>query len=357
MKNIHVAVAILVSLMSTNLLAEDKKDFGRNNVLIGADPATMKLMSTVVSKVSKKSLKGKPVVELRYPRKSFKLLCLGSGAKYPDMVAATREMNEEEYERCQKNNIGSIIKLKIGYEALVVAADKKSMDLDLDQRELFKALAKDVPNPEVEGVLVANVYKTWKDIDPAAPKQAIKIFGPADKTRDARSVSVLGMEGGCRSWDWIADMKNIQRSYRLYRELCHVPREDGAYIKVPGTDEDLIKQLLSDKNSVGLMGYNKWLKAKSKLKTYAIDDLPPTMGTISKGLYPLSRSLYVYIKAENLKKVQGLPHIMGELLSKKALAADGYLAEIGLVAMPEKEMKREIEQASEFTAMSKPDPS
>jgi len=354
MKNIQIVVAIVISLMSINSFAADKKEFSRKNVLIGADPATMKLLSAVASKVDKKHLKGNPTIELRYPRKALKLLCLGEGVKYPDMVATTREMNIEEFERCQKN-VGSIIKLKMGYEALVVVADKKSIDLNLDQRKLFLALANDVPDPKTTGVLTNNIYKTWKDIDVDAPKQAIKIFGPADATRDARSVKVLGMEGGCRSWDWIADLKNIQRSYRLYRELCHVPRKDGLYVKAKAVDVDLTKQLQSNKNSIGLMGFNGWQKTKDKLKAYAINEMPPTIGTISKGLYPLSRSLYVYIKAANLKKVQGLSHIMGELVSENALGEKGYLAEIGLVAMPAKELKREIEQASEFTAMTKPE--
>ena len=150
-------------------------------------------------------------------------------------------------------------------------------------------------------------------------------------------------------------MKNIQKSYRLYRELCHVPRKDGAYIKAKTADADLTKQLLSNKNSVAIMGFNAWQKSKDKLKAYAINEMPPTIGTISKDLYPLSRSLYVYIKAGNLKKVQGLSHIMGELVSEKALGEKGYLADMGLVAMPAKELKREIEQASEFTAMTAPE--
>ena len=363
MKNIQIVAALVALFISTSALAEDKKstiaekkrDFGRKNVLVGADPATMKLMSAIASNVDEKLIQGDPTIELRYPRGGLKLLCLGTGSKYPDMVATTREMNEEEFKRCQKNDIGSIIKLKIGYEALVIVADKKAINLNLDQRKLFLTLANDVPDPKSNGVLIPNIYKKWKDIDSAAPKKAIKIFAPADKTRDARSVSVLGMEGGCRTWDWIAEMKNIQKSYRLYREICHVPRKDGAYIKANSVDTDITKKLLANKNSIGLMGFNNWQKSKSKLKAYAIDELPPTISTISKGVYPLSRSLYVYIKAENLKKVQGLSHLMSELVSEKTLGKKGYLAEMGMVVMPEKELKREMKQASEFTAMTKPE--
>ena len=357
MKNSQIIVALLVSMLSVSVVAKDEKEFGRKNVSILAGPATMHLMKAVASNVDAKFLKAETKFEYRNSVASLQLLCRGQGPGYPDMVAVTREMNDEEYKECQKNNVGSIIKVKIGYEAVVVVADKKSIDLDLNQRELYLALSKDVPNPENEGVVMDNFYKTWKDIDANAPKQAIKIFGPASKTRDARSVSALAMEGGCRTWDWIARLESLKASYRLYRAMCHVQRDDGHYIKAASTDTDLTKKLLANKNSIGLMSFNDWLKSKSKLKAYPIEELPPTLGTISKGLYPLSRGLYVYIKAENLHKVQGLAHVMSELLSKEALGEKGYLAEIGLVAMPAKELKREVQQAAQFQSMPKPEES
>jgi len=342
-------------MLSANTFAADKKDFDREQLLINSVPATKGLLNAVISKIDQKHLRGEPKIQLKTNRKALKHFCLGAGSQYPDLVATTREMNEEEFKRCQNNSISSIVKLKIGYEALVVASAKNSIDLELDQRKLYKALAKDVPKPNAKaGMLTANPYKTWKDIDDKAPKQAIKFYGPAEYSRDERSVKLLGMEGGCRTWDWVPELKYIQTSYRMYRELCNQPRKDGAYIRTDKAGTDLVKKILSDKNSIGLMGFNDWLKSKDKLKAYPIDELPPTIGTISKGLYPLSRSYYVYIKTSNLEKVQALSHVMNELVNEKTLASDGYLADMGMVAMPEREMKKEISQALEFTAMETP---
>jgi phosphate transport system substrate-binding protein len=357
MKNSQIIVTLLVSMMSFNAFSGDKKDFGRKNLYIAADPTTMDLLTMVASKVDAKVLKDKPKFEYHFPNKSFLLLCRGQTSNYPDMIATTRAMTADEYQECQRNNAGSIIKLKIGYEAMVVVADKKAIDLDLDQRELFLALARNAPDLEIEGVVKDNFYKTWKDIDSDAAKQEIKIFGPASGTRDARTVGDIAMEGGCRTYDWIVTLDTLKFSYRQYREICHKQRKDGQYIEAATADTDITKQLLTNKNSIGLMSFNDWLESKSKLKAYAIDDLPPTLKTISKGLYPLSRSLYVYIKAENLHKLHGLSHIMNELLSDEALGAKGYLAEIGLVAMPANERKREVGQAAKFKNMPKPEES
>lgn len=354
-----LAISIFSAVFSSSVLAERTNDFGRKHLFIGSDPAVMKLMAAVADHVEEKSLKGKPKIKLEYALGAMKTLCRGNKAAFPDMIATIREMTAEEFKRCQNNDVGSIIKLKIGYEALVVASDKKSMDLNLNEKKLFLALAADVPNDksEYKGILMENPYTTWNDVDPDAPKQAIKIFAPAHHSRNERTVKMLGMEPGCRTWGWISEMKHVQKSHRLYRQICRVPRKDGVYIKAESAGADLTKKLLSNKNSIGLIDFNRWMKSKDKLKAYSISELPPTIGTISKGLYPLSRAYYVYIKVSSLKKVQGASHFLNELVSDDALKAKGYLASIGLVAMPDKERQREVEQASELVAMTAPDPS
>jgi phosphate transport system substrate-binding protein len=359
MKYKYLVTALALCLLVTNVVAGEKKDFGRKHVLVVADPAARELITMVASKLDKKFLADEPKIELSTNRKALKEFCLGSGPDYPDMVAATRAMNADEFKRCQEREAGGVIQVKIGYEALVVASDKKSLDLNLDQRKLYLALANDIPDPksDIKGKLVANPFVTWKDIDSDAQKQKISIYGPTEFSRNERSVKLLGLEGGCRTWDWIPEMKNIQRSYRLYRVICNEPRKDGVYKKADSNNDDLAKTLLSEKNSIGLMDYNSWVKSKDKLKAYSINELPPTVGTISKGLYPLSRPYYVYIKISSLKGLRGVSHIMNELLNEKALGKNGYLAEMGMVAMPEKELKREVTQASEFVVMQAPDPS
>lgn len=356
MKKLYIFIMCLICTVSTSAVAEKKKDFGRNHVMIGSVPATMNFVKAIAERVDKKQMKNKPDFVLNTNHRALKNFCLGEGPEYPDLVVTTREMHDDEYKRCQ-DNIGTILKLKLGYEAIVVVSAKEGIDLDLDQRKLFMAIANDVPDPKSgkDGVLSANPYQTWKDIDKKEPKTAIKVYGPAEKSRDERSVSELGMEGGCRTWEWVPDLKNIQRSYRMYRALCHEMREDGKYIKAESADSDYIKKIVSDKSSIGLIDFNSWSKNKNKLKAFSVNELPPTLDTISKGLYPLSRQYYVYIKSSGLTNVPGLSHYMNELVNEKTLAADGYLADIGLVAMPDKEMKREVKQALEFTPMTTPE--
>ena len=38
----------------------------------------------------------------------------------------------------------------------------------LTSKDIFLALAKDVPDPKNEGKIIANPYKTWKDVNACA---------------------------------------------------------------------------------------------------------------------------------------------------------------------------------------------
>ncbi len=68
MNKISLATILVLSIFSANSFSETKKDFGRENILIGADPAIMKLMTAVADNVGDKSLKAKPKIELRYAK-------------------------------------------------------------------------------------------------------------------------------------------------------------------------------------------------------------------------------------------------------------------------------------------------
>ena len=67
----------------------------------------------------------------------------------------------------QANGVKDIVEVKIGYDGIVLANSKKAAPLKLTRKDLFLALAKDVPDPSGRQKLVPNPYKTWKDINAA----------------------------------------------------------------------------------------------------------------------------------------------------------------------------------------------
>ena len=71
---------------------------------------------------------------------------------------------------------------------------KDAPDLNLTKKQIFLALAKQVPDED--GKLVANPYKMWNDIDPSLPAEKIEVLGPPPTSGTRDSFVELVMEAG-----------------------------------------------------------------------------------------------------------------------------------------------------------------
>jgi len=64
------------------------------------------------------------------------------------------------------------------------------------------------------------------------------------------------------------------------------------------------------------------------------------METISSGEYPVSRSLFFYVKKNHIGRVPGLVEYVDLFLNDAMIGPDGVLKTIGLVPLPEPERKK-----------------
>ena len=81
-------------------------------------------------------------------------------------------------DNCKKNGIKDITEVKIGYDGIAIANSKKGVDFHLSTRDLYLALAKDVP-ADIDGKTVKpNPYKKWIEINPTYPDLPIVVYGP-----------------------------------------------------------------------------------------------------------------------------------------------------------------------------------
>ena len=62
--------------------------------------------------------------------------------------------------------------------------------------------------------------------------------------------------------------------------------------------------------------------------------MKPTAQTISNGTYPVSRSLYIYVKKANVGVTPGLKDFIKEYVSDSATGRGGYLQSRGLILLP-----------------------
>lgn len=274
-----------------------------------------------------------PIVESTGSGGGLKLFCSGLGVNHPDITNASRRIKSSEIKRCSDNGINNIVEVKVGYDGIVLANSRKSQQLKLSLKDVFLALAKNVPNGN--GDLKANPYKTWNDVNASLPKVNIEVMGPPPTSGTRDAFVELAMEGGCKKFTWVKALKKTDKG--AYKALCHTIREDGAFVEAGENDNLIVQKLGANPDAFGIFGFSFLGQNAGSLQGSIVNGKAPTFGNISDGSYPVSRSLYFYVKKDNVSKVPGIKEYLGEFMSDRASGADGYLAEKGLIPMSDDE--------------------
>lgn len=318
-----------IALASTTVGAAQARDQIR---IVGS--STVFPFSTTVAEEFGRSTQFKtPVVESTGSGGGLKLFCAGVGESHPDITNASRRIKKSEVELCAKNGVAEIVEVKVGYDGIVIANSRKSDQLELSLRDIFLALAKDVPNGE--GKLIANPYKTWKDVNPSLPDSEIEVLGPPPTSGTRDAFVELAMEGGCKTFDWIKAMKKTDK--KAYKKLCHTIREDGAFIEAGENDNLIVQKLDANPKALGIFGFSFLDQNSDMVQGSKVNGATPEFEKIADGSYAISRPLYFYVKAAHVGKVPGIKEYMAEFTSEKAWGPEGYLTDKGLIPMPEEE--------------------
>lgn len=286
-----------------------------------------------------------PVVESTGTGGGVKLFCAGLGPDTPDVVNASRKIKESELEACVGNGVTDVVELKIGYDGIVLATAKGAKPMPLTRDQFYRAVAKDVV---VDGKLVPNPYKMWSDIDPSLPKQAIAVFGPAPNhgTRDA--VVELIFDPACEK---MPEIKALDKDAK--KAACQTVRTDGPWTEVSDSYNVVLQKLQSSPQAVGVFGFSYLEQNQDKVQASPIDGVIPTYEGIAAGTYPVSRPLWIYVKAQHVGQIPGLKEFLTEYTAEKAWGDEGYLADKGLIAMPDVERKEWAAKAVALTPMAK----
>jgi phosphate transport system substrate-binding protein len=282
----------------------------------------------------------------------IKLFCGGVGVEFPDIANASRRMKKTEFDACQKAGVKEIVEIKIGYDGIVIAQSKKAKPMTLTRKEIFLALAKQVPDPKCPNCdkLVANPYKTWNDINPALPATKIEVLGPPPTSGTRDAFAELALEGGCQTFGWIKAWK--EKDEAEYKKICQSVREDGAYVEAGENDNLIVQKLEANANALGVFGFSFLDQNTDKVMAVAVDGIEPSYENISAMEYPISRPMYFYVKKAHVGVIPGLEGYIAEFASEKAMGDEGYLAEKGLIPLPEKERKEVMTNAKQLKSLS-----
>lgn len=276
-----------------------------------------------------------PKIESTGSGGGYKMFCAGVGVEHPDITNASRRIKATELEQCHANGVTGVVEVKIGYDGIVIANSKNAKPFQLTRKDIFLALAKEVPDPKGGEKTVPNPYKTWKDVNASLPDVKIEVLGPppTSGTRDAFVEMV--MEAGGDSFDWIKALSKSDSS--RYKAICHTVREDGAYIEAGENDNLIVQKLDANPNALGIFGFSFLDQNTDKIQGSIIDGVDPTFEAIADGKYPVSRPLFFYVKKAHVDVIPGMKAYLDEFTTEAAWGPDGYLAEKGMIPMPDQE--------------------
>ena len=329
---------IIVSVLifgATTLFAGASMAAGRDYISIVGSSTVYPFATVVAEQFGKTTSFKTPKIESTGSGGGLKLFCAGVGVEHPDITNASRAIKKSEYDKCVANGVTDIIEVKIGYDGIVLANSKKSAPFKLTRKDIFLALAKDVPDPKGGEKLVPNPYKTWKDVNPALPAKKIEVLGPPPTSGTRDAFVELAMEGGAKKFDWIKAMK--KKNKKQYKAVCHTVREDGAYIEAGENDNLIVQKLDANPDAIGIFGFSFLDQNTDKIQGSFVDGVQPTFEAIADGQYPVSRPLFFYVKKAHINVIPGMKEYLNEFTSDKAWGEEGYLSEKGMIPMPDAE--------------------
>lgn len=266
-----------------------------------------------------------PVVESTGSGGGMKIFCAGAGVDTPSFTNASRPMKDKEFATCQKNGVKEITGFMVGYDGIAIAQSNDNAPLNLTKEQIFLALAQEVPSKDGKK-LIPNPYKKWSDIDPSLPKREIRMIG-APTTSGTRD-----------SFDEMV-MEHASKNFKIYGGKYKKIRTDGAYIPGGENDNLIVQQLTQDKAALGYFGYSFLEENHDKINGVTLNGIAPTAENIANGKYPVSRSLFMYMKNGHIGKVKGVAEFLDLYATKAMIGPKGVLRNIGLIPMQDKMLK------------------
>lgn len=277
--------------------------------------------------------------------------CRGIGPNTPDIANASRRMKASEFEMCRANGVTDIVEIKIGFDGLVIATDRNAPDYGFQGDDLYLALAKEIPGPN--GTFIANPHTTWNQVNPGLPATRIQVYGPPPTSGTRDSWLELAMAPSAESLPAMAALAESDGD--RFETLAHTLREDGAWIDSGENDNAIVQTLTRTPGSTGVFGYSFLEQNSNQVKAHSVNGVMPTLDTIASGEYPISRSMFIYVKKQHVGVTPGLEQFVMEFMSDASAGRGGYLQDRGLVPLPAADLAAQQTIARAMTVMTAPE--
>lgn len=312
MRAFNVMIAMFVSLIATSAAVADRA----NTINIVGSSTVYPFASKVAETFGEASGFNTPIIESTGSGGGMKLFCQGTGLSTPDVTNASRAMKSSEAETCTSNSV-EFTEFMIGYDGIVISNSIDGVDLAFTIEELALATVEEIPNAECTS-MTANPYTKWSDINPALPDFDIMLLGPPSSSGTRDAYMELVVQDGLKH---LGCSKDVYKAAKV--------RADGVYVESGENDNLIITQLTQDEEAVGIFGFSFLQNNADLIKGAVINDVEPEFENIASGDYPISRSLYFYVKNNHIGVIEGLAEYAEEFVFMAG--PDGSLVGEGLI--------------------------
>jgi len=331
----NVKGAFSTAAMATALICAStaaSAQSARDQISVVGSSTVFPFATVVAERFGQTSRHKTPKIEATGSGGGMKLFCNGVGVEHPDITNSSRRIKKSEFDNCAENGVTDIIEVLIGFDGITLANSVESDILEMTRKDIFLALAKDVPDPEGGDELIANPYVQWSDVNPDLPEIDIEVIGPPPTSGTRDAFVELAMEGGCNMIESIAALDDSDSD--KFKAVCHTIREDGAFIEAGENDNLIVQKLEANPDALGIFGFSFLEQNSDLVQPSLIDGFEPTFESISDGSYPVSRPLYFYVKKAHIGVIPGIDEYLLEFTSEGAWGDEGYLADKGVKAEP-----------------------
>lgn len=270
-----------------------------------------------------------PIVETTGTGGGFEAFCQDVGPNEPSITNASRPMKQSEFDLCASNGVRDIVRVQIGYDGIVLGNAKEGPVFELTKRDIFMALAATVPDGN--GGWIENPHERWSDVSPNLPDAEILVYGPPPTSGTRDAFVEIAMEGGA---DLVPEMAALAESDGdLFEERAHTLRTDGAWIDAGENDTQIIQTLIKNPNAMGVLGFSFMEQNGDRVKAASVGGVDPTFEAIATDEYKVSRSMYIYVKKQNVPLVPGLVEFIDTFTAEDSWGPTGFLSEKGLIPL------------------------
>ncbi len=294
----------------------------RDQLRIVGSSTVYPFASKVAEYVGKTTNFPTPVIESTGSGGGMKLFCAGNDLDTPDITNASRRMKPKEFQTCQENGVTDITEVTIGNDGIALAQKAGNQAFNVTREQLALAVLKLIPDGK--GGLKENSYANWNQIDSSLPNREITIYGPptSSGTRDAFEEMIVEEATGAMP----VYAQNGKEGYSTIRS-------DEAYVPSGENDNLIVQKLTKNDNAFGIFGYSFLAENGDKVQGAKINGVSPTPDTIASGDYPVSRSLFFYIKNSHNDDVPAMKEYVDQFMSESMIGQRGKLKAVGLIPL------------------------